>query len=227
MSRDLPQFPNLDHLKKQAKALLRRVKAVNPDARLSEAQHAIARKYGFASWVKLKAYIESSPAPVDAKPEVPAPGGFARYTEPARKTIFFALYRAAERGSPSIETEDLLIGVVDADAKLFNVLLGPSASGEDIRREVQRRVPIRPKSPTMSIPLSDDSKRILKRAVEECDQLHHKEVTPGHFLLGFFHEEKALGTSVLVEALARNGIGREVARDRIVRILEGGASSEP
>jgi hypothetical protein len=59
MSRALPPHPNLDHLKKQAKDLLRELKQQNPDAILADAQHALAREYGFASWPKLKAHVDS------------------------------------------------------------------------------------------------------------------------------------------------------------------------
>jgi Glyoxalase superfamily protein len=59
MSRNLPPHPNLEHLKKQAKDLLHDMQQENPTLKLADAQHAIAREYGFASWPKLKAYIES------------------------------------------------------------------------------------------------------------------------------------------------------------------------
>jgi ankyrin repeat protein len=51
----LPDRPNLRHLKDQAKDLLKVAKA----ASLADAQFQIARLYGFASWPKLKAYVES------------------------------------------------------------------------------------------------------------------------------------------------------------------------
>ena len=59
MSRNLPPHPNLEHLKKQAKDLLRDLQQQNPDSQLADAQFAIASEYGFASWPKLKAYVES------------------------------------------------------------------------------------------------------------------------------------------------------------------------
>lgn len=61
MSRDLPTTPNLEHLRKQAKHRLTEMQAQNPDAQLADAQHAIAREYGLASWPKLKAHVESLP----------------------------------------------------------------------------------------------------------------------------------------------------------------------
>ena len=59
MSRELPPNPNLEHLKKQAKNLLHELKQEQPTLQLSDAQHAIAKQYGFASWPKLKAHVES------------------------------------------------------------------------------------------------------------------------------------------------------------------------
>jgi hypothetical protein len=59
MSRVLPPHPNLEHLRKQAKDLLRDWQSRRPDAQLADAQHALAQDYGFASWPKLRAHLES------------------------------------------------------------------------------------------------------------------------------------------------------------------------
>ncbi len=54
-SRPLPDRPNLRHLKDQAKDLLKTGGAES----LTDAQFKIARLYGFASWPKLKAHVDS------------------------------------------------------------------------------------------------------------------------------------------------------------------------
>lgn len=54
-TRPLPDRPNLRHLKDQAKDLLKAGQAGS----LTDAQYKIARLYGFASWPKLKAHVES------------------------------------------------------------------------------------------------------------------------------------------------------------------------
>jgi len=59
MSRQLPEKPNLEHLKKQAKELLRELQQTNAEAKLADAQHQLARDYGFASWPKLKEHVDS------------------------------------------------------------------------------------------------------------------------------------------------------------------------
>jgi len=82
--RELPARPNLEHLKKQARKLLREFLRDDPaavarfrdaasappagrSAKLADALHVIAREYGFESWPKLKARVESlSEDPVEA-----------------------------------------------------------------------------------------------------------------------------------------------------------------
>src|ERR1700723_2321060 len=55
MSRQLPEKPSLEYLKKQAKELLRSMR----QGKLADAQHALANEYGFASWAKLKSHVEA------------------------------------------------------------------------------------------------------------------------------------------------------------------------
>ena len=55
MSRQLPEKPNLEYLKKQAKELLRSM----PQGQLADAQHKLATEYGFPTWAKLKSHVES------------------------------------------------------------------------------------------------------------------------------------------------------------------------
>ena len=65
----LPARPDLDHLRRQARDLLRaaqagdtkaadRISAVSARLNLAAAQLAVAREYGFASWARLKAAVE-------------------------------------------------------------------------------------------------------------------------------------------------------------------------
>lgn len=51
--RHLPVRPHLDQLRTQAKELLPVLRSENPDARLSDAQRALARSYGVPSWPRL------------------------------------------------------------------------------------------------------------------------------------------------------------------------------
>ena len=53
MSRALPAKPSLESLRKQAKQIQRTMTG----GKLAEAQHALAREYGFANWARLKSYV--------------------------------------------------------------------------------------------------------------------------------------------------------------------------
>ena len=59
MTRSVPDYPNLDWLRKQAKRRLEELRAANPGAQLASAQFDLARQYGFSSWRALKTHIDS------------------------------------------------------------------------------------------------------------------------------------------------------------------------
>jgi len=58
-ARPLPAHPNLEHLKNEAKNRLKQLRQQTPGATLAAAQVAVARSYGFASWRKLKWYVDA------------------------------------------------------------------------------------------------------------------------------------------------------------------------
>ena len=60
---------------------------------------------------------------------------FERYTEKARRVIFFAHYEASQYGSPFMETEHFLLGILREDKSLVRHCLPPGAS-EAIRKKV-------------------------------------------------------------------------------------------
>src|SRR6266478_6142627 len=79
---------------------------------------------------------------------------FERYTEKARRVIFFARYEASQFGSPYIETEHLLLGLLREDKALTNRFLRSHASIESIRKQIEGRTTIRDKvSTSVDLPL--------------------------------------------------------------------------
>jgi ankyrin repeat protein len=56
---ELPDNPNLDWLRKQAKRRLEELRRSTPNAQLSVAQFELAKQYGFPSWRGLKAHVDS------------------------------------------------------------------------------------------------------------------------------------------------------------------------
>jgi ankyrin repeat protein len=67
----LPSHPNLNWLKNRAKEKLQQLRALQPTARLAQAQLAIARAYGFPSWRELKQRVERLAAEAASGPATP------------------------------------------------------------------------------------------------------------------------------------------------------------
>src|SRR3989454_485498 len=139
---------------------------------------------------------------------------FERYTEKARRVIFFARYEASQYGSPYIETEHLLLGLMREDKALANRFLRQQGSIESIRKEIEARITIRERiSTSVEVPLSAECKRILNMAAEEAERLGHKHVGTEHLLLGILREEKCFGAEILMErGLRLSTLREELAR---------------
>jgi ATP-dependent Clp protease ATP-binding subunit ClpC len=124
---------------------------------------------------------------------------FERYTEKARRVIFFARYEASAFGSPYIETEHILLGVLREDKAFISKVL-PSVSFESIRKNVEAHAVAREPIPTsVDLPLSNECKRVLAYASEEAERLGHKHIGSEHLLLGLLREEKSFAAAMLDE----------------------------
>src|ERR1700726_1834414 len=139
---------------------------------------------------------------------------FERYTEKARQVIFFARYEASQFGSPYIETEHLLLGLLREDKALTNRFLRSHASVESIRKQIEAHTTIREKvSTSVDLPLSHECKRVLAYSAEEAEPLSHRHIGTEHLLLGLLREEKCFAAEILHErGLRLSAIREELAR---------------
>jgi hypothetical protein len=147
MSRDLPAQPNLEHLKKQAKDRLSQLRQQSRTAKLADAQHALAREYGFLSWAALKAHVES----------LGHNYRFERYTPEAKRVLYFSRDEACKRGSATIEPE--------------HVVLGLARDGHVTPERVRALIPLGaalrdPLPASAMIPFSAATLAVLKRVAE-------------------------------------------------------------
>jgi ATP-dependent Clp protease ATP-binding subunit ClpC len=126
---------------------------------------------------------------------------FEKYTEKARRVIFFARYEASQLGSRCIETEHILLGLLREDKALASRFFPRTETAlENIRKQVEGRSPSREKvSTSVELPLSDESKRVLTYAAEEADRLLCNYIGTEHLLLGLLREEKSFAASILYE----------------------------
>jgi ATP-dependent Clp protease ATP-binding subunit ClpC len=149
---------------------------------------------------------------------------FERYTEKARRMIFFARYEASQFGSPYIETEHILLGLLREDKALTNRFLRSHASVESIRKQIEAHTTIREKVATsVDLPLSNECKRVLAYAAEEAERFGHKHIGTEHFVLGLLREEKCFAAEILKE----RGVKLETVREELSKTPHEPGSSEP
>jgi uncharacterized protein YbbC (DUF1343 family) len=138
---------------------------------------------------------------------------FERYTEKARRVIFFARYEASQFGAPAIEPEHLLLGLMREDKTLMSRFFPLTLSVEAIRREIEGRTILREKTSTsVELPLAPETKRVLAYAHEESDRLQHRHIGTEHLLLGLLREDRSMAAEILYErGLRLNAVRDEVA----------------
>jgi hypothetical protein len=121
---------------------------------------------------------------------------FERYTEKARRSIFFARWEASRFGSPFIEPEHLVLGL----ARCTNIV------HEALRADIEKiAVASTPTSTSVDLPVSQTLKRAMIFAGEEADKLGHQHIGVEHLLLGLMVDEP---DSPVPALLRKHGIDR-------------------
>ena len=141
---------------------------------------------------------------------------FERFTEEARQTMHSSKYQTDLLGSPKVETEHILLALLE-DIRLTNRFL-EGLSVENMRGEIfalvtRKPLPLLPRD----IPLSRDARQALLFAGEEADLLGDGHVSNHHILLGLLRLENCLAAQVL----RQEGLSADKVRSRIT------ASNEP
>lgn len=140
---------------------------------------------------------------------------FERYTEKARRVIFFARYEASQFGANAIEPEHLLLGLLREDKSLTaRFLQRAHATIDSIRKDVESRTVMRDKiAASVELPLAPDTKRVLAFAHEESDRLQDRHIGTEHLLLGILREDHSHAADILNE----RGLKLQFVRDEILR----------
>jgi Clp amino terminal domain, pathogenicity island component len=125
---------------------------------------------------------------------------FERYTEKARRVIFYARYEASQYGSPYIETEHLLLGLLREDFATVDLLIPGAIVKDRIRARIEHEIPPRERiSTSIEVPLTKDCKRVLNLAAEEAEKCGHRHIGTEHLLLGLLRVEEGLAYRILGE----------------------------
>ena len=139
---------------------------------------------------------------------------FERYTEQARRALFFARYEAFQVRSAWIETEHLLLGLFhEEQSPTARVFARANLSVDGVRREIDARTARRSLSSQWNdVPFSDEATSVLAYAAQEADRLLHEHVGTEHLLLGLLREERGMAATILAE----QGLRIATVRDQIV-----------
>jgi ATP-dependent Clp protease ATP-binding subunit ClpC len=139
---------------------------------------------------------------------------FESYTEKARRTLYFARSEASDFGSPCIESQHLLLGLLRESKALVKLFPNPDVAVDIVRKHIEQHSPIRERiSILIDLPISDECQRILMQASEEAEHLGHKYIGTEHLLLGILREQG----SYVARLLNENGLFLDSVREQIKR----------
>jgi Clp amino terminal domain, pathogenicity island component len=135
---------------------------------------------------------------------------FERYTEGARRIIFFALYEARGLGSPEIDTEHLLLGLLREDKALIRQVLLNLDYESAYRNIAGAASPVATFPTRGDLPLSNHGKRVLKYACDEADRLNSKHIGTEHLLLGLVCDAEFLSAKLLAKMTSLDSLRKRV-----------------
>ncbi len=141
---------------------------------------------------------------------------FERYTERARRIIFFARYEASALASSSIDTEHLLLGLLREGAGISGQIFKRHAlTYATVQRAIESRMGGQtPTSTLVDMPLSAEARRVLRHASEGAGRMNAEHIDSEHLLLGLLAEPEGLAADILTSKGLRLEDVREEARLR-------------
>lgn len=174
---------------------------------------------------------EETPGP---RPDPPAPKGIGavrglertsapmwqRFTERARRVVFFAQEESARLGENYVGTEHLLLGLTrEGDNVAARVLDRLGVPLGRIRADIERQASRGHGKLGQDMQLTPRAKRVIDLAYEEARELNNNYIGTEHLLLGLIREGDGLGARVL----AKQGASLERVREVVHSMQEGRA----
>src|ERR1700722_7122967 len=123
-----------------------------------------------------------------------------RFTERARRVVFFAQEEAGRLGENYVSTEHLLLGLVrENDSVAARILDRMGVSLGRIRSEIERQVTKGEGKLGQDMQLTPRAKRVIDLAYDEARQLSNNYIGTEHLLLGLIREGGGLAGRVLAK----------------------------
>ena len=144
-----------------------------------------------------------------------------RFTERARRVIFFAQEEAGRLGENFVTTEHLLLGLVrENDSVAARILERMGVSLNRIRSEVERQVTRGDGRLGQDMQLTPRAKRVIDLAYDEARQLNNNYIGTEHLLLGLIREGEGLAARVL----GKLGVDLERTRREVMSLQDNDTS---
>ena len=145
-----------------------------------------------------------------------------RFTERARKVVFYAQEEAQRFGEGYVSTEHLLLGLVrEQDSVAARVLDKLGVSLGRIKAEIEKQLPRGDVRNNQEMSLTPRAKRVIDLAYDEARNLNNNYIGTEHLLLGLIREGDGLAGRVLNKL----GVDLERARREVMSLQDGDSGS--
>ncbi len=146
-----------------------------------------------------------------------------RFTERARKVVFFAQEEAQKYGEGYVSTEHLLLGLVrESDSVAARVLESAGISLSRVKAEIEKQLPRGEARQAHDMTLTPRAKRVIDLAYDEARNLNNNYIGSEHLLLGLIREADGLAGRVL----SKLGIELDQIRREVMSLQDHSAPSK-
>ncbi|MES2461818.1 MAG: Clp protease N-terminal domain-containing protein [Armatimonadota bacterium] len=140
-----------------------------------------------------------------------------RFTERARRVVFFAQEEAGRMGENFVSTEHLLLGLIrEHDSAAARALERIGVSLDSVRGAVERQIGHGDGTPGQDMQLTPRAKQVIDLSYDEARQLNSGYIGTEHLLLGLVREGEGLAGRVLKSLNA----GLEKIRAEVVKMQD-------
>jgi len=134
-----------------------------------------------------------------------------RFTESARKVVFYAQEEAQKYGEGYVSTEHMLLGITrEPNCQGAKVLQQCGVSLTKVREEIEKVLTPGESKPSQDMTLTPRGKRVIDLAYDEARNLMHNYIGTEHLLLGLIREGDGIAAKVLAKLKVELRKAREV-----------------
>lgn len=139
---------------------------------------------------------------------------FEKYTEHARRALYYSRYEAGRRNCTHVEPEHILLGILrDRSEEVLKLLAHFDLKVEDLTKLFETSQLTAGITANTPMPLSDPSKQVLVSAGAEAEAMGDPGVAALHLMLGILSIESSAAARLLAEkGINAVGLRREVQR---------------